>query len=123
MKRSVGYEIHHEDMTIVLTKKFSQAAGQRGSDEYEELLGIKADFPTYTVCLREIKKAAGKQTYRNLTYEAMETIIKENAPQYLADFEDVKGKAPAQGNGAYTFVKKWFLDNFKETITKDEKRN
>ena len=57
-----NYNINYIENTIEVTKKFVKAAGVLNSTEYNELLAIRRDYPTFPIVVREIKKKAGKKT-------------------------------------------------------------
>ena len=123
MTKSANYEINHIDETIIITKKFYKAAGILNSPEYKELMAIRRDNPNYKIVLREIKKKAGKKSYRNLTYDNMKTFItawetdEETRKQRLAQMDTVMELSKVQA-GPYAYVKTWFLDLYGEAYNK-----
>ena len=110
MKRTNNYEINHIDETIIITKKFYKAASVLNSPEYKELMQIRRDNPTFKIVLREIKKNANKETYRNLTIKNMEDFIKAKETDgtvreaRLAQFKTVKELSKVQA-GPYAYGK------------------
>ena len=80
-----NYNINYIENTIEVTKKFVKAAGVLNSTEYNELLAIRRDYPTFPIVVREIKKKAGKKTYKNLTFEKMR--------KYIVDWEGKESEA------------------------------
>lgn len=109
--------------TIFVNKPFLKAASVPGSKEYEELLTLRRDNPTYPVQLRTITRNSGKQTHRGLTYDKMEAHIKRNHPgeqERLKALEEVKYRADFNKRGAYALVKKWFLENYGSELSLDE---
>ena len=120
MRHNTDYEVNFLNSTITITKKFAKAASILGSSEYNTLMMLKKDNPDFEIVLREIKKKVGKKSYRNLTFKAMEeNIIRidgKDSPN-LKIFETVKAQAILQPS-PYAFVKKWFLDNYKDAIDK-----
>ncbi len=80
--------INYITNTIELTKKFAKAAGVLNSPEYNELLAIRRDYPTLPIVIREIKRKAGKKTYKNLTIAKMR--------EYIVDWESKDSEAVKQ---------------------------
>lgn len=126
MTKTAKYEINHIDETIIITKKFYKAAGILNSPEYKELMEARRDNPTYKVVLREIKKKADKQSYRNLTYENMKAFINAKETdeaarkERLAQLETVKELSKVQA-GPYAYVKTWFLGLYGDEFKSEEK--
>lgn len=120
MRRSTDYEVNFLNSTITITKKFAKAASVLNSSEYNTLMQLRKDNPDFRIELREIKKKEGKKAYRNLTFEYMEELIIQmdgKNSENLKLFETVKVQARLQPS-PYAFVKKWFLDNYKDAIDK-----
>lgn len=120
MRRSMDYEVNFLNSTITITKKFAKAASVLNSSEYNTLMQLRKDNPDFRIELREIKKKEGKKAYRNLTFEYMEELIIQmdgKNSENLKLFETVKVQARLQPS-PYAFVKKWFLDNYKDAIDK-----
>lgn len=112
--------IDHSMKTITVSKDFLQKAGQFGTPEFREALLMKEDFPDYTLVERKIKRNPQKRTYGNLTYEQMESFImgrEAGKDAALEEFEMIRKWAKTQ-NAAYSKVKKWFLDKYKEDFEK-----
>ena len=120
MKTMNDYKVDQINGTI--TKKFAAAAGVFGSNEYNTLKQLRTDFPTFQVILREIKRKEGKKSYRNLTYENMRFYITEtegeNSP-VLAEFDKTCELSKVQ-SAPYAYVKKWFLDRYKDVFGEKE---
>ena len=118
MKTMNEYKVNQIEGTITITKRFAKAASVLGSAEYNIMKQLRADNPTFTVLMREIKKKEGKKSYRNLTYENMRTFIieaeGENSP-ILNDFNKTMELAKIQ-SAPYTYVKKWFLNRYKDAL-------
>ena len=91
-----NYTIDHITSTIVCTKAFLKEAGIYNSEAYNILKGLRADFPTFGIVQREIKKNSSKKTYGKLTYERMEKYIifvEGKETETLKEFKAVKTKA------------------------------
>ena len=123
MKKNEKYFIDYLTETIILTKSFYKAAGSLDTPEYKTLMELRRQNPDYTIALREIKKAEDKKSYRNLTYENMETFIKkieqddEIRAERLAQFATTKELSKVQP-GPYAYVKTWFLETYGEEYNK-----
>ena len=125
MKRN-AYEIDHISATIVMTKKFYEAACHLNTPEYKELLAARRDNPTYKMEVREIAKAKNKKTYRNLTCENMKLFIEKSMEstqpleKRLAEYETVKALSKSQAS-PYAYIKAWFLTTYGEEYNKYNK--
>ena len=108
--------------TIELSKRFAKAAQYFGSPEFNTLQNVRNMFPNYSVTTKTIKKAHGKDSYKDLTYTYMENYIKSHDDEngtILAEFMDMRAtskkaedvKAKTKPYGA---IKKWFLDTYPE---------
>ena len=103
------YQLNHEDKTIALTRKFAKESSVPGSSQYELLMKLKTDFPTYDITMRNIDIKKKKQKYTGLTYETMcEHILKEHDENALKDLLFQMDLNHNEG-GAYGRVKSWFL--------------
>ena len=114
MKKQNEYKIDHIAQTIIISKKFSKAAGILGTNEYDTLKQLRTDYPDYSLRLREIAKKKNKKSYINLTFKAMRNhieIIKGKKSKEIHDYETILKLAEGQP-GPYAFVKKWFLDKY-----------
>lgn len=112
------FNIDHTTKTIELTKKFAKSAGMLNTPEYREIVSLRKDFPDYQIVIREIKKKAGKKTYKNLTIDAMRDYIKDwegEASEALTTFEKVIALSKVQA-GPYAYVKAWFIKNYKDKL-------
>ena len=112
------YNINYITNTIEVTKKFAKAAGVLNTPEYNELLAIRRDNPTFTIEVREIKKKANKKTYKNLSIPQMREYIVDwegKDSEAVKQFEKVVAISKVQ-SGPYAYVKKWFIENYKEKL-------
>ena len=114
MKAQNQYKIDHIAQTITLTKKFAKSAGIINSPEYTLFKQLRADYPDYTICEREIAKKEGKKSYANLTYEFMKDYIlitEGEGSENIRNLETVITISKGQA-GCYAYVKTWFLKKF-----------
>ena len=120
MKKSANYEINPIDKTITLTKKFLKGASTMGTPEYKELKKIQNDNPGFELKVREISQRENKMTYSELTFEVMESIIKESFSDAeeqtarITEFEAVKAFYEGNKTTKYGHVKSWFVQNYKK---------
>ena len=115
-------KINYEKKAIEMTKKFANAAGRFGSDEYRELQEARRDNPGFKVITVNRTTSAKKDSYKGLNYNYMEKYIKahddeENA--IMAKYETLRGtsaeaKAALADACSYGEIKKWFLGQFPE---------
>ena len=118
MKKSANYEVLHTEKTVVVTKKFLLAAGNPMNPEFDKMMEIRTMFADYKIVEREIEKNPNKQTYGKLTYENMRCHIRgketeERAKILLKELDTVIDVSKTQ-RASYTYVKKWFLNLYKE---------
>lgn len=115
MKNYQNHTIDYMSKTIILSKSFyEKACNINNTTEFDEMKKLRAEFPDFTFTVKQIKKKAGKTTYRNLTYGNMEIYIRaneENPAAMLAEFQTVKAKSCIQPS-PYAYVKKWFLEQY-----------
>ena len=115
MKNFKGYEINLAEEAIIVTKKFSKAAGSIHSDEYKTLLTLRKDFPDFKIKIKTIEKRESKVTYSGLSIYKMKAAIshitqnKECVSLFEKYIEVYKGQ-----KGKYATLKKLFLDKYKE---------
>ena len=110
--------INYINNTIEMTKKFAKAAGVLNSPEYKELLEIRRDYPNLPIVIREIKKKAGKKSYKNLTFQRMRDFIIDwegEDSEAVKQFDKVVAISKVQA-GPYAYVKKWFLDRYTKKL-------
>jgi len=127
MNTMKNYTVNYVDNTIEMTKKFAKAAGVLNTPEYKDLLAIRRDYPDFKIVIREIKKKAGKKTYKNLTVDKMRKLIVDwegKDSDAAKEYEKVVAISSFQA-GPYAYVKKWFLDRYtdklEEYTVKEEK--
>ena len=113
MNKQQEYKVEFQSKTIILNKKFAKAAGVLNSKEYRVLKQLRADYPEYTIELKEIAKKEGKKSYANLTYDAMRGFICAVEGADAANLRNLDTViATYKGSGCYPKVKKWFLDTY-----------
>lgn len=61
--------------TITVNAAYAKKASNPFSAEYAQIQKVRADYPTFTVRTRSIKKNAAKDSYKGLTYDYMRAYI------------------------------------------------
>lgn len=105
--------------TISASKDFLMKAGKFGTPEFAQAMELRAKYPGYTIVPHTIARNASKTTYGNLTYKVMEDFILNHETDEAVrkavweEYQIVRKVALTYQKGAYTSVKKWFLDKYK----------
>lgn len=126
--KKTGYTVNHAEGKIILTREFNKRAGIPNTPEYNAMMKLRKDFPTYTAALKTISHNSSKRTDA-VTYDKMIEYITEkhgkDSPELMA-FKEAK-KMSRNTNAPYIFMKKWFqaqYPNYKvnvnEVDVKDE---
>ena len=104
--------IRIEDKKYVVTKKFYKKAQYFGTKEYYMLAEAKEKEPEFAIEVRKINKNPEKNTYKNLTYNNMESYIKDlnDSSAYIA-YENARKRSKIQ-KSPYKWMVKWFTINF-----------
>lgn len=114
--KATDCRIDHVNNVIIISRRFAKAAEMIENEEFRYLRQIRNDNPTYSIQLRTIAKKEGKRKYEMLTYQSMEAFIKEYCggnSNEMTDFLEARKFAKSQ-DGQYAYVKKWFLERFKD---------
>lgn len=106
-------KLNHEEKTIILSKAEAKKASIYGTDEYNNLVNIRRDFPNFKTVTKESPKRTNG--HRRLTFEAMRHYIEsKNDSEALAEFIEMTGNIDKVFNKSYGAVKKWFLEHYPE---------
>lgn len=78
---------------IIVNAAYAKKASNPFSQEYEQLQRVRADYPTYAVITRTIKKNSEKESYKGLTYDYMRAYIMsheegENRVKMVMEFDE-----------------------------------
>ena len=119
--KKFAFTYDHVNQKIVGTDINFQKAGIPDSKEEAELLARMAKQPTYTFRVIETEKKPAKQTYKGLTKELMREYIAIQEESAKADLNARLDKMLAEKN-AFSTIKSWFLDEFKEFSVSKAKR-
>ena len=102
-----SYTIDYAKNMITVTKKFHDAAGQIGTDEYSIMAELRKLGMPISV------KAPAKKKNSAVTYAKMKKYISlmDEADKYMAEFEAVIEESKTT-NKAYAYVLSWFKKTF-----------
>lgn len=104
---------------IEMTKTEAAKAGKYNSPEYNELAALMERFPTFEIVIVKTNTKSVDHL-KGLTYEFMESYIKDHKEELLTEFYELCGK---DKNGkklkfgvsfTYGEVRMWFLEQFPE---------
>ena len=113
-------KINYAERQIEVTAAYLKKASVFGTEEFKELKQVRECEPEFKVVAKQAKKNSKKNTYSNLTFEAMEAHIKSFETDEavraarLNEFAQVRKYAVTR-KAEYPLTKKWFLSNYKET--------
>ncbi|MBP3631101.1 MAG: hypothetical protein J6J23_06430 [Clostridia bacterium] len=112
------FVVNFAENTIIATKTTLKKASVPNSPEYKALMKLMKQNPTFSIEVKEIKKAEGKKTYAGLNKDFIEAYIsiQANADELKKQFE----KASEMGN--FPLIRKWFLNTFKNFDMEEAKR-
>ena len=117
MKKNAQYDINFATNTIIVTKKFREAAAIIGTPEFNTMIELrKLNMP---IAERVIKRTNRKDRW---SFARMEHYIRnvDNADQYMADYRTLRDAV------GYMKVWGWFKEtfpNYKETPELDSNHN
>ena len=111
-------KIDHINGRLIMDRTFAKNAENTRSEEYRHLQSVRQDYPTYIVIRKQIKKAPQKENYRGLTYEFMETYVKNHEPEDTREAVSNELKHMIEISKChsirYPTIKKWFLAKYPE---------
>lgn len=112
--------LDHNRNLIIMDRTFAKLAQDTFSDEYKHLQMVRADYPTYRVARKTIKKNPNKETWKGLTYDYMRDyiILHEKAETRKAVMDELEdliliSKCHAKSK-RYPAIKNWFLNKYPE---------
>lgn len=111
-------KLDHARNLIIMDRTFAKLAEDTFSDEYKHLQMVRADYPTYRVVRKTIKKNPKKETYAGLTYAYMEDYIithetAETRKAVLDEFKELRLISECHAKALrYPTIKNWFLDKY-----------
>ena len=114
MKNPIRVDVANRTIKV-MTKTFAEKAFCYGTQEYEMLRAVRADYPQFTVNVRQIRKNSSQEHYKGLTYDFMRHYIVTHDADAIADFDEMVLISKAHSTGMrYPTIKAWFLDRFPE---------
>lgn len=98
--------------TIIVSKKFMNQASKVGTSEYDLMLRMYRELPTFAITMKE----TARSTYRPVqpTYSAMQEYIQiadPNPEAAMDEFQQARQMARMTKNG-YSLVRRWFLEKY-----------
>ena len=115
------YEVSILEGKIYVDPEFVMKAGQLDSPEFSEYMRLKRELPGFPFEEKNLN-VSSKFTYSKLSYDVMKDFIdfyesEERKPAALAEFNRVRAES-AFKKAPYSFVKSWFVRNYKEAYRK-----
>ena len=112
--------INDSKRTIEITKTFSKLASLYGSEEYNALKGVKADFPTYRVI---VKSAPKRKIEDRISMNDIVNYVTAKSGEDSAEMKilkELRGKSikdagsvlAAEETATFAEIKKWFFEAF-----------
>lgn len=104
-----AYTINWNCNTIIVTKKFLEAANHIGTEAYEIMLELRG----LGMRIQTNEAPSRKACSTRLTYQKMLAYINclENAEHYRMEFNAIRKCSLSESN-PYQFVRNWFEQNF-----------
>lgn len=128
MRNSKTIKIDHVNETIIMTKKYYDAACCLNSPEYKELMIARRENPTFKMEVRTITKASNKNTYLNLTVENMRFFVanskisEQPVEERLTEFDSIAALSKIYPS-PYSYIKSWFLKNYGDEYNQYRDKN
>lgn len=123
-------KVDFENGLIIMDRTFAMKCRIVGSEEYNTLQRVRADYPLFRVERRQIKKNPNKETWAGLTYGYMESYIRihedgEALDAVMAEYNELKLISKCHTKSRrYAPIKSWFLAKYPEIaqfgLPKDE---
>ena len=111
---SVRFTLNFANNTIVGTRASFAKASKGFGPIYDELAELMAKHPTYTVEVKEPKKAGkAKQTYEGMDVKFMlDYAAAVGQPDFRAAMVKVRDFTKEMGGSVYPIVKRMFLEHY-----------
>lgn len=106
---------------VYVDPMFVKKAGQFGTSEFDKFMELKRTLPGFTFEVKNLNETK-KNVYSDLTYEVMEAFInfheaEEGRAAVIAEYRAVRAAAVFK-KAPYSYVKSWFLKNYKDEYNK-----
>ena len=108
--------VNFAENKIEISSKYANAASKINSREFQELMNLKKNFPTFEVSV--VKSSTRKaNSFKGLTMEYMEEYIKNHDDDgtIINEFNTLCGKnGEISATASYGEIKMWFLNTYPE---------
>lgn len=109
--------VDFDNGAISISSAFKKKAFTPGTTEYKTLNAVRADYPDFSIVVREFNTNTKQDRYRGLTYDYMRWHIvtndAENAEVNLKALNSMIGNSKCHSLGKrYPTIKKWFLETY-----------
>ena len=121
--------IDFAESKIIMTSTFAKKCTNTSSNEYRQLQSVRRDYPEFLVVTRQIKKNPNMEHYKGLTYDYMESYIRNHTPikevdQVLDEFyQKIEISKCHSVAHRYPTIKKWFLSKYPEVADFIKEKN
>jgi hypothetical protein len=98
--------INFKKNTIEVTKSFEKKARTYGSEEYNELINAKKEFPNYRLVIKTTKS---NKSFKGMDYDFMKEYISkhEDSEKRTNELNDLIDKKLTYGE-----IKQWFIETY-----------
>lgn len=101
--------------TIIVKKGYYEQACKYGTDEHNEFMQLKANYPNMRIVVRRVRTGNRKSDTKGLTYEYMRRFIAIMDSKNLLEFNRVQlhyEMFEYDKTKVYHLVKEWFLNTY-----------
>ncbi len=117
--------INYRKNVIEITSAFAKKASRYGSKEYEDMVNVRSNFPTFTISVVNTTSKR-KETFKGLSYECMKKYITNESgadSEQMKNFNTLCGNSDEQSadSASYGQIKKWFLSEYPDFKNADER--
>lgn len=101
--------------TIIVNKGYYLEACKYGTDEHNEFMRLKSDYPNMRISVRSVRTGNRKSDIKGLTYEYMRRFIAIMDSENLLEFNKVQlhyEMFESDKAKVYHLVKEWFLNTY-----------
>lgn len=101
--------------TIIVNKGYYLEACKYGTDEHNEFMQLKSDYPNMRISVRSGKTGSKKSNTKGLTYEYMRRFISILDEKKLLEFNKIQlyyEMFESDKTKVYHLVKEWFLSTY-----------
>ena len=101
--------------TITVKKGYYEQACKYGTDEHNEFMRLKADYPNMRIAVRSVRTGNRKSDTKGITYEYMRRFIAIMDSKNLLEFNKVQihyGLFESDKTKVFHLVRQWFLETY-----------